>query len=171
MFSPGAVDIGTKLLLREVPIPEAEVSTIADIGCGYGPIAVAMGIRAPHAQIYAVEVNDRARDLCRSNANQAGLTNVVVAPPEEIPAGLTFDRIYSNPPIRVGKAALHELLDTWLARLTPDGVAYLVVQKHLGADSLAKHLTTRGFVVNRLVSRRAYRVLEVRPGNRVEVKP
>jgi 16S rRNA (guanine1207-N2)-methyltransferase len=75
-----------------------------------------------------------------------------------------FTAIFSNPPIRVGKAALHELLSTWLHRLTPEGRAWLVVHKHLGSDSLAAWLAGEGFAVRRLGSRMGYRLLEVAPG-------
>jgi 16S rRNA (guanine1207-N2)-methyltransferase len=73
-----------------------------------------------------------------------------------------FDRIVSNPPIRIGKTALHGLLLRWLPRLTPDGTAHLVVQKHLGSDSLARWLTEQGYPTTRLASRAGYRILKVR---------
>jgi 16S rRNA (guanine1207-N2)-methyltransferase len=79
-----------------------------------------------------------------------------------VPPELRFAAIWSNPPIRIGKEALHDLLGTWLARLTPDGVAILVVQRHLGADSLAEWLRGQGWDVARLRSRMSYRLLEVR---------
>ena len=87
-------------------------------------------------------------------------------PTQALPA---FDLIWSNPAIRVGKAALHEMLRTWLDRLTPDGRAVLVVQRHLGADSLAAWLNDEGWPTERLASRRGYRLLDVRA--RVEATP
>jgi 16S rRNA G1207 methylase RsmC len=72
-----------------------------------------------------------------------------------------FAAIYSNPPVRVGKAALHDLLLKWLPRLKPGGRAYLVVQRNLGADSLATWLATQGYQVGRLKSKKGYRILEV----------
>ena len=113
---------------------------------------------------WAVDVNDRALDLAHANAEAAGLANVRVARPDEVPPDLRFAEIWSNPPVRVGKAVLHDLLDTWLARLAPGGRALLVVQKHLGADSLHRWLAQRGWDVERRTSRMAYRVLEVRHG-------
>lgn len=163
VFSGSALDVGTKVLLNEAPHPPSGAKTIVDIGCGYGPIAVTMAKRAPSASVLAVDVNARARALCATNAERLNLPNLRVIAPDEVAADLAVDRIYSNPPIRIGKAALHELLDGWLARLQPDGAAYLVVQKHLGADSLAKRYEDLGFVVTRISSRRSYRVLEIRP--------
>jgi 16S rRNA (guanine1207-N2)-methyltransferase len=162
VFSAGRVDPGTKLLLLEAPPPPA-AGDLLDLGCGYGPIALTLARRAPGATVWAVDVNERALDLTRANAAAAGLDNVRVARPEDVPADLRFAAIWSNPPVRIGKAALHDLLDRWLSRLADDGRALLVVQKHLGADSLHRWLQQRGWDVDRRASRMAYRVLDVRP--------
>jgi 16S rRNA G1207 methylase RsmC len=124
-------------------------------------MALALASRAPEARVWAVDVNERALELTRLNAESAGLTNVVACRPEEVPADLRFAAIYSNPPVRVGKAVLHEILLSWLPRLAEGAPAYLVVQSHLGSDSLARWLATQGHSVRRLVSKNAYRVLEV----------
>jgi 16S rRNA (guanine1207-N2)-methyltransferase len=160
VFSAGAIDAGTKLLLLETPPPPAS-GDLLDLGCGYGPIAVTLGRRAPRARVWAVEVNERARRLCTENARTAGAPNLVVSAPGDVPAAVRFAAMYSNPPIRIGKPALHVLLREWLTRLLPGAHAYLVVQKHLGADSLAVWLRDEGFAVERLASRQAYRVLDV----------
>ena len=112
--------------------------------------------------MWAVDVNERARELCARNAVTAGLTNVRVVAPADVPPDVRFAAIWSNPPIRIGKAALHELLSTWLERLADGAPAHLVVQRHLGADSLGRWLEGEGFAVRRLASRQAYRVLDVR---------
>lgn len=162
VFSADRIDPGTRVLLAEAPHPTAELITIADVGCGYGPIALTVASRAPWATVWAIDVNERARALCQRNAERAGLTNVRVAGPDDVPGELRFDAVYSNPPIRIGKAQLHGLLERWLGQLTPDtGRAWLVVQKHLGADSLAGWMTTQGWPTTRLASRQGYRVLEV----------
>lgn len=160
VFAAGAIDAGTKLLLLTAPHLPAE-GDLLDLGCGYGPIALTMAARAPAATIWAVDVNARARALCAENAATAGLANVRVAAPEDVPADVRFAAIWSNPPIRVGKAVLHELLGQWLGRLAPLGLAVLVVQRHLGADSLAAWLDGEGWTVTRLASRQGYRLLQV----------
>jgi len=163
VFSPDAVDAGTKLLLLEAPRPDpAEAGHLLDLGCGYGPVAVTLATRAPAATVWAVDVNERARGLAAANAAALGLANVRVAAPEDVPGDVRFAGIWSNPPIRVGKAVLHELLGRWLGRLAPGGRAWLVVHKHLGADSLARWCDAEGFATARLVSRAGYRILEVR---------
>jgi len=139
VFSATRLDPGTAVLLRKAALPTAAIEgVLLDLGCGYGPIACTLARLAPRATVYAVDVNARALDLVRANARDLGLGDrVVAARPEDVPAAATFGQIWSNPPIRVGKAELHALLDQWLPRLTPDGTAWLVVGRHLGADSLA----------------------------------
>lgn len=160
VFGHGRLDTGTNLLLRTAPPPPTD-GHLLDLGCGAGAIALTLAQRSPGAIVHAVDVNERARALCRANAARLGLDNVVVETPEEVDPALRFAAIWSNPPIRIGKDALHELLSTWLGRLTPDGVAALVVQRHLGADSLHRWLEQQGLVVARAASRSGYRVLMV----------
>ncbi|SDP12929.1 Methyltransferase small domain-containing protein [Pedococcus dokdonensis] len=165
VFSPAGVDQGTAVLLRHAPAPSTR-GTLLDLGCGWGPIALTLALRSPEATVYAVDVNERALDLLRTTAESLGLDRVHAGQPDGIPDGLQFDAIWSNPPIRVGKAVLHDLLLTWLPRLAPGGVAYLVVQKNLGSDSLQRWLTEsldpEVYAVSRLTSDKGFRILEVR---------
>lgn len=163
VFSAGAVDPGTLHLLRAVP-SDCLSGNLLDLGCGYGPIACTLAHRSPAATVWAVDVNERALALTIANAEDLALPNVRVIKPEEAPPGLTFVGIWSNPPIRVGKAALHELLLSWLPRLEPSGSAWFVVQRHLGADSLATWLGREGWPVVRVGSKRGYRILKVQRG-------
>ena len=163
VFSSEQIDAGSRLLMLEAVRP-APGATVLDIGCGYGPIACVAALRQPEATVWAVDVNERARALTAANAERLGLT-VDVAAPDEVPDGVRFDHIVSNPPIRIGKANLHALLERWLGRLADDGFAELVVQKHLGSDSLAKWLTGQGWPTERLMSRGGYRILRVGAGS------
>ena len=159
VFARDAVDPGTKLLLLEGRRPPAD-GDLLDLGCGYGPVAVTLARRAPGARVWAVDVNRRALELCAANAAAAGV-EVRAVRPEDVPDDVRFAGLWSNPPVRVGKAALHDLLTTWLDRLTPDGRAALVVSRHLGADSLARWLEASGWPTRRTASRMGYRLLEV----------
>lgn len=164
VFSPGRVDPGTRVLLGAVPVPPAD-GDLVDLGCGWGPVALTMALRSPGARVWAVDVNERALDLVRSNAARLGLDGVRAVTPDEVPGDLVVDALWSNPPVRVGKAALHDLLRTWTARLGADAAAHLVVQKNLGSDSLHRWMQTElGLDVERLTSVKGYRVLEVRRG-------
>lgn len=162
VFSHGRLDAGTSLLLRtDLPLPRT--GNLLDLGCGAGPIAVALALRRPDATVWAVDVNRRARELCARNAARRGIANIRVVAPADVPDDVVFDAIWSNPPIRVGKKALHALLTTWLRRLAPHSTAALVVQKHLGADSLQRWLSGIGYRTERLTSKAGYRILTVEP--------
>ncbi|HET7477324.1 MAG TPA: methyltransferase [Dermatophilaceae bacterium] len=158
VFSPDRLDLGTSVLLREAPDPPA-TGDLLDLGCGWGPLALTMALLAPAATVWAVDVNRRALELIRDNASALGLRGVRAV--DQVPPAIQFDAIWSNPPIRVGKAALHDLLQTWLPRLRPGAAAYLVVQRHLGADSLQAWLMDQGYAASRHASAKGYRVLRV----------
>ncbi|HXJ47757.1 MAG TPA: methyltransferase [Candidatus Acidoferrum sp.] len=160
VFGSRGVDLGTRVLLNEAPAPPSQ-GDILDFGSGYGPIAIALARWAPGAHVWAVDINQRALELTRVNAAGAAVANVTAAAPDDVPDDVRFDAIYSNPPVRVGKAALHELLLRWLGRLRPGGHAYLVVQRNLGADSLASWLASQGYAVDRLKSKKGYRILQI----------
>jgi 16S rRNA (guanine1207-N2)-methyltransferase len=170
VFSADRIDPGTMVLLRGIPPPPAD-GHLLDLGCGYGPIALTLAARSPRATVWAVDVNERALQLTTQNARAAGLANVVVVPPEDVPADVRFAAAYSNPPIRIGKPTLHALLVRWLARLEPSGSAWLVVQRHLGSDSLAAWLSEQGHEVSRRRSSRGYRLLEVKPRRMPPTEP
>jgi len=160
VFSAGRLDPGTRVLLDTVPPPPGH-GDLLDLGTGYGPVALAMAARAPGATVWAVDVNQRALELCAGNAQAAGLPNVRCVAPDAPGLPGQFAAIWSNPPIRIGKPALHGLLASWLGRLAPGAAAYLVVQRNLGADSLHRWLADQGWTVRRLASRAGYRVLAV----------
>src|SRR5699024_3559955 len=144
VFSGDRLDPGTAVLLRTVADPPRE-GTLLDLGCGWGPVALSMARAAPAARVLAVDVNDRALELTAANAARMGLENVQVWTPGGLLTSepdLMIDELWSNPPIRVGKAILHEMLRTWLPRLRPQGLGHLVVSKNLGADSLQRWIVT-----------------------------
>ena len=163
VFSRGHLDTATSMLLR-ADLPIASSGDLLDLGCGAGPIALTMARRSPDTTVWAVDVNARARELCRRNAERNALSNVRVLAPDDVPPDVRFATIWSNPPIRIGKAALHDLLESWLARLDADGSASLVVQKHLGADSLQRWLIELGYHCDRVGSKAGFRLLTVRHG-------
>jgi len=163
VFGYDRVDGGTKLLLLKAA-PPSPAGDLLDIGCGTGAIALTMARRAPGATVWAIDVNERARHLCATNAERNGITNVRVCGPDDVPDDVRFATIWSNPAIRIGKAALHEMLLRWFGRLTSDGTAVLVVHKHLGSDSLQTWLTGQGHPTERLASSAGYRILRSTAG-------
>ena len=162
VFARGRLDIGTAVLLRETEPPGP--GRYLDLGCGYGVIGLAIAVAQAGARVDAVDVNERALLLATDNAASLGVADrFVAATPDRLPPA-SYDEIWSNPPIRVGKQALHVLLLTWLPRLAPGGRAVMVVGKNLGADSLATWLGEQGYPTTKLASAKGFRVLESRRG-------
>jgi 16S rRNA (guanine1207-N2)-methyltransferase len=161
VFSPGRLDPGTRLLLEAAPPPPAD-GDLLDLGAGYGPLALVLAAKSPRARIWALEVNRRAIDLCQRNAVSAGLANVRCLEPDDARLPGSFQLIWSNPPIRIGKQALHAMLSRWLSRLAEGASAYLVVQRNLGSDSLQRWLAGAGWEATRVAARAGYRLLQVR---------
>lgn len=164
VFAADELDRGTAVLLRESSPPVGR-PTLLDLGCGYGPIALALAVACPGATVDAVDVNERALELCRENARALRVgERVRVLRPDEVEPDRRYDGIWSNPPIRVGKEALHALLLQWLPRLAPGGEARLVVGRNLGADTLQRWLVEQGYRCDRAASAKGFRVLVVSAG-------
>jgi 16S rRNA G1207 methylase RsmC len=162
-FSPLRLDVGTSVLIDQLELAPKD-GNILDLGCGWGPIALNLAKHSPEAKVWAVDVNSRSLELTADNAKTVGLANIQTATPETVPKDIKFSGIWSNPPIRIGKKELHELLLSWLPRLENGACAYLVVQKNLGSDSLQKWLAETlvdGYEVSRLTSVKTYRILKV----------
>jgi 16S rRNA G1207 methylase RsmC len=163
-FSPTQLDFGTEVLIEQMDLAP-DSGNLLDLGCGWGPIALNLGKLRPNTKVWAVDVNTRSVELTQANAKKLGISNITALPPDQVPADLRFSGIWSNPPIRIGKKELHELLLMWLPRLDSGAEAYLVVQKNLGSDSLQKWLTEElatGFEVSRYTSIKTYRVLKIK---------
>ena len=161
-FSSGKLDKGTAVLLslaNQFP----KQGTILDLGCGWGPIGISIAKLSPATKVWGVDVNSRSVELANQNSKDLGLTNFQAVLAEQLPSEIKFDEIWSNPPIRIGKLALHELLTTYLNKLNPNGRAVLVVQKQLGAESLMKWLAEQfpDHEVRRLANEKGYWVIEV----------
>jgi 16S rRNA G1207 methylase RsmC len=173
LFSPDRLDAGTAVLLATAPPPPA-TGHLLDAGCGWGALALTMALHSPGAVVWAVDVNTRALEVTAANAERLGLGGVRAVLPEQVPDDVELAAMWSNPPVRVGKAALHELLLRWLPRLAPGAEAHLVVHRQLGSDSLQRWLAEQalpplggagvGARVERVDSVRGYRVLRVRRG-------
>jgi len=164
VFSPERVDTGTQVLLANTA-PPPPGGHLLDLGCGWGPIALTLALASPHATVWAVDVNERALDLVRRNASALGLTNVNAVTPDDVPDDVTLMTVWSNPPIRVGKNELHNMLERWLPRLDRGSDAWLVVQRNLGSDSLHRWLQSTldpSFAVTRAATSKGYRVLHVK---------
>lgn len=164
VFSPERIDTGTQVLLGTVPAPPPG-GNLLDLGCGWGPVALTLALESPRATVWAVDVNERALDLVRANAQKLSIPNVNAVLPDDVPPDVRFTTIWSNPPIRVGKTELHSMLHRWLPRLEQGSDAWLVVQRNLGSDSLHRWLQATfpdEFAFVRAATNKGYRVLRAR---------
>ena len=164
IFSPVRIDAGTQVLLSNVPAPPPG-GNLLDLGCGWGPMALTLALESPHATVWAVDVNERALDLVRANAKKLSIPNINAVLPADVPDDVTCMSIWSNPPIRVGKDELHNILETWLPRLELDADAWLVVQRNLGSDSLQRWMESTfpdDFTFSRAATSKGYRLLKAR---------
>jgi 16S rRNA (guanine1207-N2)-methyltransferase len=164
VFSPEHIDTGTQVLLGAVP-PPPPGGNLLDLGCGWGPIALTLALESPRATVWAVDVNERALDLVRANAQKLSIPNINAVTPENVPDDITFTTLWSNPPIRVGKNELHGMLKHWLPRIEDGSDGWLVVQRNLGSDSLHRWLQATfpdNFSFIRAATSKGYRVLRAR---------
>ena len=159
VYAKGRLDIGTRVLLDQEPPASGR---ILDLGCGYGVIGLAIAKASPQSVVVGVDVNERAVLLANENAAALGVADRAIFTTGAIEG--EFDEIWSNPPIRIGKEALHALLLQWLPRLAPGGRAVMVVGKNLGADPLQRWLGEQGYPTERLGSSKGFRVFETRRG-------
>jgi 16S rRNA G1207 methylase RsmC len=166
IFASRGLDRGTAVLLdsiRRHPVSApADGSLVVDLGCGSGVLALVMARLWPDCRVVAVDVNVRALEVCAENARRNGVRNVEPRLPEDTGSDAVA-RLWTNPPVRIGKDGLHDLLGRWIPRLESAGEARMVVGRHLGSDSLARWMETQGWGVERLASARGFRVLQVSP--------
>lgn len=141
VFSKGELDFGSYLLIKNV-LKLKLTGDILDLGCGYGPIGIILAKLLP-VTVTMVDVNKRAVHLVNMNIkeNKVNNANVLVSDGYENLKDEKFDYIISNPPIRVGKEKLYELLITSKEHLKENGEMYIVIRKNQGAKSLIRDLS------------------------------
>jgi 16S rRNA (guanine1207-N2)-methyltransferase len=161
-FSSSKLDAGTAVLLKQDSHFPKD-GNVLDIGCGWGPIGISIARISTETQVYGIDINQRSIEQSNLNAASLGLQNYWAMHSKDLPQDIKFSGIWSNPPIRVGKKVLHELMETFIPRLEPGGKAMLVVQKNLGADSFQRWLsvTFPETEVSRVATSKGYRVISV----------
>jgi len=137
VFSRDGLDRGTEVLLNALPPLSGRV---LDLGCGWGPVGLALGARDPALDIVMTDVNARAVDLARRNLAANGVAATVLQGDGFDAVEGTFDAILTNPPIRAGKAVIYALFDRARVFLNPGGALYIVIRKQQGAPSALRHL-------------------------------
>lgn len=138
VFSKKTVDFGSRLLIESFRLNEEVAGDILDVGCGYGPMGLALAHAYPARLVEMVDVNERALSLARRNAEANNIRNVKVYESntyDQVPEGRQFAAIVSNPPIRAGKQVVHRILSEAHTHLLPGGTLTVVIQKKQGAPS------------------------------------
>lgn len=141
VFSKRALDFGTRTLLENLDIERIQ-GDVLDFGCGYGPIGIYIA-KNTDAYVDMIDVNERSLSLAGRNAIENNVTVNVFK--SNIYSGVlkTYDFIITNPPIRVGKKILYEILMGAYDYLKSEGELWLVVNKDQGAKSLVRDLTLK----------------------------
>lgn len=138
VFSKKTVDFGSRLLIETFRLNEEVAGDILDVGCGYGPMGLALAYAYPARLVEMVDVNERAMSLARRNAEANNIRNVKVYESntyDQVPEERQFAAIVSNPPIRAGKQVVHRILSEAHVHLLPGGTLTVVIQKKQGAPS------------------------------------
>ena len=148
VFSKGELDQGTRLLLDALPEMTGDV---LDLGCGWGAIGIAVKKAFPDVRMTMVDVNLRALGLCEKNAKTNG-AQVTCLESDGLSAlaGMRFDAIITNPPIRAGKQKVYEMLKDAAHALRESGALYLVIRKQQGAESCMRFLSEMFGTVEKL---------------------
>lgn len=162
-FSSERLDPGTRVLLGLWELFPTD-GIVLDLGCGWGPIGLSIAKLQPATKVIGVDVNQRSVELANANAKRNGLANFSACLDKDLDANLEIDHIWSNPPIRIGKENLHDLLRNYMSRLKPTGDAYLVVQKQLGAESLQRWIAQQWpeREVTKVENSKGFRVIRIR---------
>lgn len=143
VFSKNKLDFGTKLLIET--ILESKVSLgerVLDLGCGAGPIGLILAHLDPLRQVTLADVNERALELCKKNADNLGVSKQIEIVNSDVYLNVhsTFDTIISNPPIRAGKRVTYRIYDEASSHLNDNGSLIIVIRKEQGALSVKAHL-------------------------------
>ncbi len=164
VFSKSEVDFGSRTLIEYFQLPEVD-GAIFDIGCGYGPIGLAIAKEYPERTIYMMDVNERAVSLAKRNAELNGIQNVrifesdgVTAVGEEVKAAA----ILTNPPIRAGKEVIFKFYDGAYEKLVPNGELWVVIQKKQGAPSTVAHLEEKFAEVEIVEKNKGYWIIKAK---------
>ncbi|KWX88478.1 16S rRNA methyltransferase [Paenibacillus riograndensis] len=162
VFSKGDIDYGSRVLIEAMEIPDG--SAVLDVGCGYGPIGISAAYLAPKGHVTLIDINSRAVELARENARNNGAHNVTVMESDVLSAvkGQKFDVIVTNPPIRAGKAVVHQIFEEAYDHLNEGGTLWVVIQKKQGAPSAAAKLESLFGDVEEVGKDKGYRIIKAR---------
>lgn len=132
VFSKKMIDYGSQFLLNCLAFEYGD--SLLDVGCGYGPLGIALS-KVQGVSATMVDINNRALDLAKQNAAKNGVAPAIFQSNLYENVEGAFNHIISNPPIRAGKAVVHEVLQGAYEHLVDGGDLTIVIQKKQGAPS------------------------------------
>lgn len=162
VFSKNMIDFGSQLLIESYEVPtHLAQGKLLDVGCGYGPMGLSFAKAYPEMSVEMVDVNERAMDLAKRNAEANGIQNVTIHESN------TYDNVHakdysviiSNPPIRAGKEVVHRILAEAYDHLVEEGQLVIVIQKKQGAPSAQKKMQEVFGNVERIALDKGYWIL------------
>lgn len=160
VFSKREVDFGSRLLIETFVMPEVQ-GKVLDVGCGYGPIGLSIAKDHPVRMIHMIDVNERAIQLAKENAELNRVENVDIYESDRLlnVEGTDFAAILTNPPIRAGKKTVHDIFEQSYEHLAAGGELWVVIQKKQGAPSAIEKLTQIFSVVETMDKTKGYFII------------
>lgn len=141
VFSKDRLDYGTRLLIENLPYNELH-GKVLDVGCGYGPIGLAVA-KLSNAFVHMIDINIKAIELTKQNALVNGIKNILAYNSDTYEnVNEAFDFIVTNPPIRAGKKIVYKIIEEAKDHLNSDGELWFVIRKQQGAESLIKNINS-----------------------------
>jgi 16S rRNA (guanine1207-N2)-methyltransferase len=160
VFSKKGIDYGSKVLIEALELPVD--ARVLDVGCGYGPIGISAAAASPLGQTTMVDINERAVELARYNAEFNKVRNVKVLQSDLLAAVMdeSYDAVLTNPPIRAGKQVVHQIFEQAHEVLKPGGELWIVIQKKQGAPSAFAKLESLYQEVIEVTKDKGYRIIK-----------
>lgn len=161
VFSKKEVDFGSRLLIEAFELPNVEGSVL-DVGCGYGPIGLSIAKNYPERIVHMIDVNERAIELSKANAEQNAVHNVEIYESDTLinVKEFNFAAILTNPPIRAGKKTVHDIFEQSYEHLVTGGELWIVIQKKQGAPSALEKLKERFTTVETIDKSKGYFIIK-----------
>ena len=162
VFSKEKVDFGSQLLIESVDLSSFPEGDLLDVGCGYGPMGLALALKDTNRTVEMVDVNTRALELAQKNAEANKISNVTIYSSNIYDAveKKGFAGVFSNPPIRAGKKVVHQILEEAYNHLKSGGYLTIVIQKKQGAPSAKKKMEEVFDNVERIAHDKGYWILQ-----------
>ncbi|QBK24917.1 class I SAM-dependent methyltransferase [Ureibacillus thermophilus] len=161
VFSKNEVDFGSRLLIETFQMPEVD-GAVLDVGCGYGPIGLAIAKQYPERTVFMMDINERAVQLAKKNAEMNGIQNVRIYESDgvSVDGDVQVAAVLTNPPIRAGKETVFKIYDGAFRYLCVGGELWVVIQKKQGAPSTLKYLEEKFRSVEIMEKKKGYWIIK-----------